>query len=88
MAKFGKAASWYLADASVQIRPPALHFFFKSGKSMNKKQLILKELRENDGVCSLLEARQIVNQKQAIQNLIEHSQKLGRYPETSQTEKS
>jgi hypothetical protein len=55
---------------------------------MNKKQLILKELRENDCVCSLLEARQIVNQKQAIQNLIEHSQKLGRYPETSQTEKS
>jgi hypothetical protein len=53
---------------------------------MNKKQLILKELRENDGVCSLSEARQIVNQKRAIQNLTEHSQKLGRYSGTDAAE--
>lgn len=49
---------------------------------MNKKKRVLQELRENDDVSSLSEARKLVKQKEALQNLSDISQKLGLYPDS------
>lgn len=48
-------------------------------QSMRKKDKIIKELRENEDVRCLSEAKQKVKQREALRNLTEHSQKLGRY---------
>lgn len=48
-------------------------------QSMRKKDKILKELRENEKVCCLSEAKQKVKQREILKKLTEHSQKLGRY---------